>query len=130
MIWRGRPFRRAAALGLCLSVTAMSEPALPSGLWGGEQVMLDVAAGRAVLRLGCAEGEFAIPAALDKDGRFSAAGRFTRFTGGPTTAEAARPAQFDGVLSGDTLVLTVRQGTYVEEHRLARGLQSKVIRCL
>lgn len=101
------------------------------GTWGGEQVMLTIGPDTALLRLGCAEGEFPAPDRLDETGRFVQAGSFNAHGGGPSTAdERTSKAQFEGVLTGDQLSLTVRHGSSVETHRLTRGLQSKVIRCL
>ena len=106
-------------------------PALPPGVWGGEQVVLQVGPDTAVLQLGCAQGEFAAPIRLDPQGRFAVPGTFSAFAGGPTTA-SDRPAkaEYQGALSGKQLVLTVRQGAATDTYRLTLGVQSKVIRCL
>jgi hypothetical protein len=116
-----------------LLALGMSAPpnTLEPGTWGGEQVVLTVGPDRAVLRLGCAEGEFAAPITLDRNGRFARAGRFTAHSGGPTTPEErAVEAQYDGAVSGDRLTLTVRHGGSADTYQLTRGQQSKVIRCL
>lgn len=111
----------------------MSAPpaTLATGAWGGEQVALTVGPDKAVLRLGCAEGEFAAPVVLDGDGRFSLAGLFTAYGGGPSTsAERPGQARYEGVLADGRLTLTVRRGAAVETHQLTHGARSKVIRCL
>ncbi len=111
----------------------MSAPpaTLAAGTWGGEQVVLMVGADKAVLRLGCAEGELATPILLDRDGRFSLPGHFTSYGGGPSTpGERAVKARYEGALVGGRLTLTVRHGASTETYQLMHGTQSKVIRCL
>lgn len=111
----------------------MSAPptSLAAGHWGGEQVVLTVGVDKAVLRLGCAEGEFAAPVVLDGGGRFSVAGIFTAHGGGPSTpGERPVKAQYVGTLAGERLTLIVRHGASSETYQLTHGLQSKVIRCL
>jgi hypothetical protein len=104
---------------------------LIQGQWGGEQVTLSVGSDKAVLRLGCAQGEFAAPVRLDGSGRFSTAGLFTAFTGGPSTS-AERPveARYEGVIEDGRLTLTVRHGASTDSYSLTHGMQTKVIRCL
>lgn len=104
---------------------------LAEGSWGGEQVALTVGKEKAVLRLGCAGGEFAAPIRLDDQGRFSLSGVFTAFGGGPSTAsERPAEARFDGVVENGRLRLTVRHGASIENYQLTHGVQAKVIRCL
>ncbi|WP_327462028.1 hypothetical protein [Sphingomonas sp.] len=114
-----------------MTAMTLAPATLSVGDWGGEQVMLTVGADKAVLRLGCAEGEFAMPVALGRDGRFSQAGTYMAHGGGPSTA-SDRPARvrYEGTLSGSQLTLTVRNGKSVDSYQLAHGVQSKVIRCL
>jgi hypothetical protein len=104
---------------------------LKRGVWGGEQVLLTVGETKAVLRLGCAEGELPAPIKLDSSGRFSLPGLFSTQTGGPSTsADRAVRARFDGVVHDNRLTLTVERGAATETYQLTHGLQSKVIRCL
>lgn len=103
---------------------------LASGAWGGEQVVLEVAADKAVLRLGCARGELPAPVRLDAAGRFSAQGELTEFRGGPSTAEERpRKADYHGTVNGDRLTLTVRYGASSQTYQLMHGQRSKVIGC-
>jgi hypothetical protein len=128
----GRAWRFVAAPFL-MGISAMTGTAesLPDGQWGGEQVMLSVGADKALLRLGCAQGEFAAPVRLDGKGRFSATGLFTAFAGGPSiSAERPVEARYEGVLEDGRLTLTVRHGASSDSYRLTRGMQTKVIRCL
>jgi hypothetical protein len=128
----GGAWRLVAAPFLLGALGMSASPAtLAAGSWGGEQVLLTVGADKAVLRLGCAEGEFSVPIRLDRDGRFSVPGLFTSYGGGPTTSdERAVKARYDGVLAGGRLTLTVRHGASTETYQLLHGMQSKVIRCL
>jgi hypothetical protein len=117
-----------------LLALGMSPPpaALEPGTWGGEQVVLLVSEDKAVLRLGCAQGEFRAPVRLDDDGRFSRPGLYTPYVGGPSPAggERAVKAEYQGKVDGSRLTLTVRHGASTDTYQLTRGVQSKVIRCL
>lgn len=115
-----------------LGATGMSHPAtLPTGSWGGEQVVLEVGPDRAVLRLGCGEGEFAAPVSLDADGRFALTGSYSAEAGGPSTpADRSVPARYEGQIQARSLTLTVRHGDAADTYRLSHGLAAKVIRCL
>lgn len=108
-----------------------SAPSLQDGSWGGEQVVLSVNGDKATLQLGCAQGEISGPILIDGQGRFSVAGTYTAFAGGPSTAaERALPARFEGTVTQGRLTLTVRHGETSETYQLTQGMQSKVIRCL
>ncbi len=115
-----------------LGLLGMSTPTmLPPGIWRGEQVLLEVGADKAILRLGCAQGEFAGPVALDDRGRFSRSGTYQALGGGPSTSsDRIETAQFAGVVEEDRLALTIVHRGSTETHQLTRGLQVKVIRCL
>ena len=111
----------------------MSPPpaTIAQGVWGGEQVVLEVGPEQALLRLGCAEGVFAAPVALDADGRFAVAGSYSAEGGGPSaSAHRHISARFEGQVAGSSLTLTVRRGDAAETYRLSHGLEAKVIRCL
>ena len=128
----GRAWRLGAAPFL-LGLPGMTAPppTLPAGIWGGEQVTLEVGADKAILRLGCAEGAFAAPIRLDGQGRFTTPGTYSAFSGGPSTAsDEVTKAQYEGVLDGDRLTLTLKHGASTERYQLTHGLHSKVIRCL
>ena len=108
-----------------------SPSTLPHGIWGGEQVVLEVGSDKAILRLGCAQGEFPAPIVLDAGGRFSGAGLYQAFGGGPSTpADRSESAKFNGIVEGDQLVLTVVRGRSSDTYRLSHGVHAKVIRCL
>ncbi len=116
-----------------LGLLGMSTPPrmLPPGVWGGEQVILEVGPDKAILRLGCAQGEFTGPIALDERGRFARTGTYMAFGGGPSTSsDRPLPADYAGAIEGDRLTLTIAHGGTSERYQLTRGMQSKVIRCL
>lgn len=104
---------------------------LAEGVWGGEQVTLTVGPDRAVLRLGCAQGELSAPIRLRAEGKFSLEGNFQADSGGPTHT-SARPgkARYEGTATDGTLKLTVTHPGGADTYQLRHGLQSKVIRCL
>ena len=95
-------------LGLlaCACDAAPAAPtSLPNGRWSGGGACLSVADGTCDFVAGCGHGQFAAPA-LRSDGTFTVEGTF-RIEAGPVSIEPPPPATFSGVLSGDTLTLTV-----------------------
>lgn len=105
-------------------------PALPAGMWGGEQAALEIGPDNAVLRLGCARGEWRGATRPGRDGRFAMTGTYIAFEGGPTDGrERPAPARFEGEVVGDLLTLTVRRNATVNRYSLTRGHSPKIVGC-
>jgi hypothetical protein len=79
---------------------------LPVGTWGGEDAGVIVTATAAHVHVGCTNGDFPAPIALDEDGRFSVAGDYL-LTAYPVAVGPTMPARFAGVVSRGELVMTV-----------------------
>jgi hypothetical protein len=71
---------------------------LPVGTWGGEDAGVIVAATAAHVHVGCTNGDFPAPIALDEDGRFSVAGDYLLMAY-PVAVGPTMPARFAGVVS-------------------------------
>ncbi len=104
--------RIAAACLVCLLVAACGgtptkprDTTLPTGRWTGDGACLSVAADSCDLVVGCGHGQFPSPA-IHPDGTFEANGTY-RIEAGPMSVNPAPPATFSGVLSGQTLMLSV-----------------------
>lgn len=128
---------KRALLALTLAGLALS-PGLAwgapvIGVWGGDQVELDLTADGGVLKSGCAEGRLAGPLTPDLGGRFRVAGTFETYMPGPQRDEEARAdaaATYSGRIDGQTLSLTVTTAKGRQTHVLTQGRRPRLVRCL
>jgi hypothetical protein len=105
--------RLAAASVACLALAACAQaPSRPSatalraGRWtGGNGVCLSVGSDTCDLVIGCGHGAFP-PPAINADGTFQVNGTY-RVEVGPISINPAPPAVFSGLVSGETLTITV-----------------------
>lgn len=126
--------RLTAIALLALPGCATSQPAALTGVWGGDRMLATFTDAGAQLQADCAEGMIAGAVRADPAGRFSSAGTFLVFHGGPQLVEEdARPpaARFNGQVHGETLVLTIRgsAGAAPQTFTLVRGIRPKLVRC-
>jgi hypothetical protein len=105
-------FTRAVTVGLACLLAACAETptqpratALPAGRWTGNGACLSVAADGCDLVVGCGHGQFALPV-VRADGTFEVSGTY-RIEAGPVSTNPAPPAMFSGILTGQTLTLSV-----------------------
>ena len=119
---------------------------LPTGMWGGQHVRLDVTARGARVEFDCAHGTLEGPVTLDAGQRFDVRGTFTRERGGPTrippdaadgqtSDEGADtfPARYTGQVKGKSLTLTVAaldSGETLGTFSLGHGRQPVLTKCL
>jgi hypothetical protein len=109
----GKSLTRIVAASLvCLLAAACTETptqprdtTLPTGRWTGDGVCLSVAVDGCDLVVGCGHGQFAQPD-VHADGTFAVSGTY-RIEVGPISINPAPKATFSGVLSGQTLTLSV-----------------------
>jgi hypothetical protein len=109
----GTSLTRIVAAGLiCLLAAACTgtptqprDTTLPTGRWTGDGACLSVAVDGCDLVAGCGHGQFAQPHVL-ADGTFTVNGTY-RIEVGPVSVNPAPPATFSGVVSGQTLTLSV-----------------------
>ena len=111
-----------------------SNPSLmPTGLWGGDHIVLTVEANSAHVELDCAHGD--IPIRLP-DAAFTVAGTFVREHGGPIRVGEtpdSHPALFVASMSGGVMTLSIRlgdSGELVGTFTLTRGSSGRVFKCL
>jgi len=118
----------AAVLG---PVAAQAEPLI--GAWGGDQAVFTLTAEGGKLTTGCSQGRLAGPVSLDSRRHFDRPGSVEVGRAGPQRAEQGpqtEPAQFSGVVEGQTLRLTVRSDAGERTYVMSAGAQPKLIRCL
>jgi hypothetical protein len=118
----------AAACG-----TPSTPSMMPTGLWGGDHIVLTVEATSAHVELDCAHGD--IPVRLP-DAAFTVAGTFVREHGGPIRVGEtpdSYPALYAASMSGGAMTLTIRlgdSGELVGTFTLTRGSSGRVFKCL
>jgi len=88
----------------------------------------------AKLDFDCASGTIDQPVALPKDGKFQAAGSFTKERGGPVTKDGyhAVAASYIGTIKGDSMhleIVLVDSKEAVGTFKLTRGSFGHVFKC-
>lgn len=129
-LWTSGPCGR----GKMASVSSIQRR-VANGLWGGQNVQLDVMENDATVRFSCAHGKIEQPLTLDAESRFSARGTFVAEGMGPTHEDnppKSQPAVFKGVVRDGTMTLTVTVTDAKEEggtFELTQGQPGHIRRC-
>jgi hypothetical protein len=113
----------AAAIAACsvqTSPLAERGGALAAGTWGGDNAGLIVDDTLAHVHVGCTNGDFPAPVALDTHRRFSVAGSYL-LRAYPIAVGPTVPARMTGVLDGATLTLTVAVDDTVQHKAVTLG---------
>ena len=107
-----------------------------TGNWGGQGIVMEIATTGTTLTFDCAHGAITEAMLPDSNGKFEVEGSFTRERGGPIREDenpTASPANFSGIVDGETMTLTITltktkesMGTYT----LMRGKTGRLRRCL
>src|ERR1043165_4601374 len=99
-------------LGLLLmSLTAMKQQRIASGVWGGQHINIKVGAKSATIEYDCASGVIDGPLVVDRDGNFKLRGTHSMQRGGPVRADEEPrkvPATYTGSIKGNTMTLTMK----------------------
>jgi hypothetical protein len=115
-------FALAASLTACAKDSATAPPAthLALGEWGGDRAQ--VVSGDAVTEVtyGCTSGEFTGNIPLDASGRFAVNGTYDPSVG-PISVDGAMPAQFSGLVEGNTLTFAIAVNDTVEKRVISLG---------
>lgn len=107
---------------------------IPTGVWGGQHIRIEVSNGSATVEYDCAHGTIAGPMTLDNKGKFSLTGTHAR-EGGPVRIDDARkgnPARFSGWTDGKKMTLSVMLVDSKQEigtFELERGNQGRLRKC-
>jgi len=106
---------------------------IPTGVWGGEHINIEVAEKSASIEYDCAHGLIEGPLVVDANGRFSLHGTHTPERGGPISADEqqqAHPANYVGSISGNKMTLTLKlKGAEDETFTLEKGKQGDLFKC-
>lgn len=119
-------------IALGMAASAGSTPLL--GSWAGPQIGMKVTAEGALISLDCASVRISRPLELEKDGRFTAEARSSRYQPGPQRADQPAPdmvSRVSGVVRGDELTVTLSEaGRAPATYVLHRNARVKLVRCL
>lgn len=133
------PFARGgvllSGLILLLSVVSMNFnlQRIPTGVWGGQHINLEVGEKSAQIEYDCATGVIDGPLVLDANGHFNLRGRHMMQRGGPIRADdeaKSQPAGYTGSIKGNTMTLTLKLGdSDVETFTLEKGKPGDLFKC-
>ena len=118
---------------LLLSLTAMKQQRIGTGVWGGQHINIKVGANSATIEYDCASGVIDGPLVVDDSGRFSLRGTHRMERGGPVRADEQPrqiPATYVGSIKGNTMTLTLKLNDSDEEtFTLERGKHGELFKC-
>jgi hypothetical protein len=105
-----------------------------TGQWGGQGISMEVTDAGATLDFDCASGSITEPIVVDRSGKFSVKGSFSRHRPGPTREDDDRgePASYSGTVDGENLSLTItltRNTEKVGDFTLTHGKVGRIRRC-
>ena len=108
---------------------------LPEGTWGGVGIQMNINADSASIEFDCADAEIPGKILIDKNGSFSAQGKFNRRHPGPVRRNEPPPAdaKFTGRVSNNKMTLKITltsDRTDAGEYTLELGRNARIVRCL
>jgi hypothetical protein len=96
---------------------------IPTGVWGGTNVQLNVTSSGATVAFCCALGNIPGPIAVDSSGHFTIVGTYQSTNGPiPVGGFVNVPATYAGTVNGNTMSLTV-SGPVNQSYSLTFGVQ-------
>ena len=120
---------------LFISVTAKTQnmQRIPTGVWGGQHINIDVGDKSATIEYDCASGVIEGPLVVDSHGSFKLRGTHRVERGGPVRAgddTKGQPATYTGAIRGNTMTLTLKVGdAQAETFTLEKGKEGELVKC-
>jgi hypothetical protein len=120
---------------LFISVAAMTQnmQRIPTGVWGGQHINIEVGEKSATIEYDCASGVINGPLAVDASGNFNLRGTHRIERGGPIRADddsKGHPATYTGSIKGNTMTLSLKVGDAdVETFTLEKGKEGRLVKC-
>ena len=128
MLWRVL----LVSLVLLVSMVAKMQR-IPTGVWGGPHISIEVGEKSARIEYDCANGVIDGPLAVDSNGNFNLRGTHHVERGGPIRAgddAKGAPATYTGSIKGNTMTLNLKVGDGdAESFTLEKGKQGKLMKC-
>lgn len=111
-----------AAFAACAKDSPTSPPAtrLAIGVWGGDRAQVVAGDSATEVSYGCTYGEFTGSIPLDATGRFAVDGSFYPYAG-PVSVNGPMPAQFSGLVEGNTLTFAIAVNDTIEKRVTSLG---------
>ena len=124
----------AVACGMDGPATARAELAVKTGQWGGQHIVMTVAAERTDIEFDCAKASIAGAIDTDRDGAFSVTGTFQPERPGPTGRDEppSRPMRLSGTVKGNDMqvrVFLTDQNEDAGTFTLAFGAAPRLFKC-
>lgn len=122
---------RVSLLVLVVAACAKDSPTSPAtrltfGEWGANHAQVVASGSATEVTYGCTSGEFAGNISLDVMGRFAVNGSFYPYAG-PISVNGPMPAQFSGLVEGNTLTFAIAVSDTVEHRVISLGPQVVVL---
>lgn len=120
---------------LFISVAAKTQnmQRIPTGVWGGQHINIEVGEKSAAIEYDCASGVINGPLIVDANGNFKLRGTHRIERGGPIRADddsKGHPATYTGSIKGDTMTLTLKVGDGdAETFTLEKGKEGELVKC-
>jgi hypothetical protein len=105
---------------------------IPTGVWGGNHIRLEVESKSANVEYDCAHGVIEGPLDVDANGRFSLRGTLTPERGGPVRSDEtprSLSVTYSGFIRGEKMVLTVKLPDGDETFTLEKGKEANLFKC-
>jgi len=119
---------------LVMSLTAMKQHRIATGLWGGQHIQIQVGAKSATIEYDCANGVINGPLVVDSNGKFKLRGTHRMERGGPIRSDEEPrkiSATYTGSIKGNTMTLTLKLADSADEETftLERGKEGEIFKC-
>ena len=105
---------------------------IPTGVWGGQHINIEVGEKSARIEYDCANGVIDGPLTVDSTGSFKLRGTHRVERGGPIRADddtKGQPATYTGSIKGNTMTLTLKVGDSEETFTLEKGKEGELVKC-
>lgn len=128
MLWR------VLLVSLVLLISMMAKmQRIPTGVWGGQHIHIEVTEKSATIEYDCANGVINGPLTVDANGSFKLRGTHRIERGGPIRADdntKGEPATYTGSINGNTMTLTLKVGDGdAETFTLEKGKEGRLVKC-
>ena len=127
MLWR------VLLVSLVLLFSMMNIQRIPTGVWGGQHINIEVGEKSATIEYDCANGVINGPLTVDANGNFKLRGTHRTERGGPIRADddsRGEPASYTGSIKGNTMTLTLKVGDGdAETFTLEKGKEGRLVKC-
>jgi len=130
-------FSRVLLVSVVLSISVVAKTQnmqrIPTGVWGGQHINIEVGEKSATIEYDCASGVISGPLIVDASGNFKLRGTHRIERGGPIRADddsKGHPATYTGSIKGNTMRLTLKVGDGdAETFTLEKGKEGELVKC-